>query len=423
MAKTIEGTGDTVELSRIEAVAKPAVGEKKLLKLVGLGLMAAGRMAGMIPGSTAPGVVCAREIELSQRESRLDQVLTCALVDSPSQLTSGQDRASFAWEGLRTGMGGMESLKERPGDGTITAWPYGQVMTAALNQAKLSGDYTDFNQLVEGLERYHHPDGGYSPSPGRFGFHGNRFMDDNAWIGLVFVQAALQQPEAGHLQKAREIADFLLRSRNPDGGLIWEEGNRNPSYNTATFGPTIELSLRLYKLTGEQKYLSAADGMTKILDRELRRPDGLYADNLDLGSGKVEPTVWSYNQGTPVGAHLLWYDLTGDVSHLEKARETAQAALQHFGPEGLWKQPPAFNAIFFRNLMKLEDPVVEKSIDGYLERAWTEALDPETGLFNKAGHGMGSYEGHGNVSTLDQAALTQLLALQSWPSSELGMVS
>ena len=415
---------DTVELSRADALALSEVDEKKVMKLLGLGLMAAGRMIGMVPGPAAPGVVCAREVELSQEESRLEQVLTCALVDSPYQLREGRDRASYAFEGLRTHMGGsMESLKERPGDGTITAWPYGQVMTAALNQAKLTGDYTDFDQLVQGLDRYRHPDGGYSPSPGRFGFHGNRFMDDNAWLGLVFVQAAQQQPGSGHLEKAREIADFLIEERNPDGGLIWEEGNKNPSYNTATFGPTIELSLRLYKLTGEEKYRSAAADMTEIMDRELRRPDGLYQDNLDLRTRTVEPTIWSYNQGTPVGAHLLWYDITGDPAHLAKARETAQSALAHFGEEGLWKQPPAFNAIFFRNLMKLEDPAAEKAIDGYLERAWAEALDPDTGLFNKPGHGMGSYEGHGNVSTLDQAALSQLLSLRSWGSSDLAIVS
>lgn len=415
---------DSIELSNSDAWVRPDLDRKKLVKMLGLGLMAAGRMISMVPGASSPGIICAREVELSPEDSRLEQVLTCALVDSPSQLSEGRDRASYAFEGLRAHMGGsLESLKERPGDGTITVWPYGQVMTAALNQAKLSGDYTDFNQLVEGLERYRHPDGGYSPSPGRFGFHGNRFMDDNAWLGLVFVQAAQQQPDASHLDKAREIADFLLRSRNADGGLIWEEGNKNPSYNTATFGPTIELTLRLYRLTGEEKYRDAAAKMTEIMDRELRRPDGLYADNLDLKSGRVEPTIWSYNQGTPVGAHLLWYDITGDVSHLNKANETARAALNHYGEEGLWKQPPAFNAIFFRNILKLEDPTADESIDGYLERAWAEALDPDTGLFNKPDHGMGSYEGHGNVSTLDQAALTQVLALRSWPSSDLEIVS
>ncbi|MFA5506345.1 MAG: glycoside hydrolase family 76 protein [Vulcanimicrobiota bacterium] len=421
--ETEQPSADSVDIR--QAVESPGIDEKKLWKLVGLGLMAAGRMVSMVPGGGAAApVICAGEIQQAQEGSRLEQVLTCALVESPHQLTGGQDRASYAWEGLRAGMGGdMNSLKERPGDGTITAWPYGQVMTAALNQARLSGDYTDFNRLVEGLEKYQHPDGGYSPSPGKFGFHGNRFMDDNAWIGLVFVQAAQQQPEAGHLEKAKEIADFLIRSRNPDGGLIWEEGNKNPSYNTATFGPSIELSLRLYQLTGEEKYRVVAEEMTTIMDRELRQPNGLYHDNLDLKTGKVEPTVWSYNQGTPVGAHLLWYEITGDVTHLDLARQTAQSAMRHFGEEGLWKQPPAFNAIFLRNLMRLDDPSVETYTDKYLNRAWSEALDPRTGLFNKEGHGMGSYEGRGNVSTIDQAALTQLLALQSWSSADRAIVS
>jgi glycosyl hydrolase family 76 len=407
---------DTVVLSPFQAAderIRPY--RNKVLMTLGWGLMAAGRMISMVPGPAAPGIVCAGEMNQAGAGSRLEQVLQCALVDAPSQLNAGTDRASFAWEGLRAGMGGLEDLKERPGAGTITAWPYGQVMTAALDQAKLSGDYTDFDQLVKGLERYAHPGGGYSPSPGRFGFHGNRFMDDNAWLGLTFVQAAQQVPDAGYLEKAESVAEFLRSSQEADGGIVWEEGNANPSYNTATFGPSIELSLRLYKLTGDDKHLKFAHRLTDIMDDKLRRADGLYADNLDLKSGRIEPTLWSYNQGTPVGAHLLWYDITGDSTHLEKAQQTSHAALEHFGEEGIWKQPPAFNAIFFRNLLRLEDPLVEEAFDGYLSRAWSESLNPETGLFNRAGHGMGSYEGHGDVSTLDQAALIQLNALQSWP--------
>ena len=178
----------------------------------------------MVPGPSALPVICAQQAQST--ETRLEQVLSCALVDSPEQLTQGQDRASYAWEGLRTHMGGgMERLKERPGDGTITAWPYGQVMTAALNRAKLSGDYSDFDQLLQGLDKYQRSDGGYSPKPNRFGFEGNQFMDDNAWIGLAFVQAAQQRPDSDYLKKAESVARMLQANQSADGGLIWEEGN------------------------------------------------------------------------------------------------------------------------------------------------------------------------------------------------------
>ncbi|MCA9796391.1 MAG: glycosyl hydrolase, partial [Candidatus Eremiobacteraeota bacterium] len=226
-----------------------------------------------------------------------------------------------------------------------------------------------------------------------------------------------------YLEKAEEIADFLRSAQQPDGGLLWEEGNPNPSYNTCVLGPTVELSLRLYQLTGQSKHLDFARDLTEVMDSRLRGPYGLYADNLNLESGRVDPTVWSYNQGTPVGAHLLWYQVTGDPVHLEKARQTATAALEHFGPDGLWQQPPAFNAVFFRNLMQLDDPAAKQALDGYLDRVWSQVLDPATGLFDRAGNGLGSYEGHGQLSTIDQAGLTQLYALRDWPADQTGQIS
>ena len=40
------------------------------------------------------------------------------------------------------------------------------------------------------------------------------------------------------------------------------------------------------------------------LARELRGPDGLYADNR-ADDGTVDPAIYSYNQGTPVGLAVL----------------------------------------------------------------------------------------------------------------------
>ncbi|MGE0487736.1 MAG: glycoside hydrolase family 76 protein [Vulcanimicrobiota bacterium] len=400
----------------------PPRSRKPLLAALAWTALAGARLIGTLGGGpTPPAIACATLNDAP----RLEQVLSCEGVTSPAQLKASIHQANYAWEGLRGHFsGGLESLRDRPGAaGRITVWPYGQVMAAALDQARVTGDYNDFEQLVNGLEQYRHPEGGYASSRGPFGLLGNRFYDDNAWLGLVFVQAAQQVPQGGYLEKAEEVAAFLRSAQQPDGGLLWEEGNPNPSYNTCVLGPTIELSLRLYQQTGDSRHLDFARQLTELMDSRLRQPDGLYADNVNLESGRVDPTVWSYNQGTPVGAHLLWYRLTGDPSHLEKAQQTARAALHHFSDDVLWRQPPAFNAVFFRNLLQLEDPAAEQALDGYLERAWSQALEPSSGLFNRSGNGLGSYEGHGQLSTIDQAGLVQLYALRDWPDSQRHQIS
>ena len=109
----------------------------------------------------------------------------------------------------------------------------------------------------------------------------------------------------------------------------------------------------------------------------------------------------------------------GDKKYLERATQTAHAALDHFAKnDGLWKGSPAFNAIFFRNLLALDqvapDPRYRATLDQYLDRAWKEARDPETGLFNRGG--IGKYDGH---DYLDQSGMVQLYALQDWPKEKL----
>jgi hypothetical protein len=146
-----------------------------------------------------------------------------------------------------------------------------------------------------------------------------------------------------------------------------------------------------------------------FLIRQLRGPDGLFADNID-DDGNVEQTRWSYNQGTPIGACVQWHQLTGDQAPLDIARETASAAVAFYVAENrLWIQPPAFNAIFLRNLLLLDSvvpfPDGPALVEAYLDRAWSDARDPDTGWFT--GGGIGRYERGGS---LDQAALVQLFA-------------
>ena len=79
-----------------------------------------------------------------------------------------------------------------------------------------------------------------------------------------------------------------------------------------------------------------------------------------------------------------------------------------------------FNAIFLRNLLALHatapDPAYLAAIDGYLDRVWTDARNPETGLFDQGG--IGSYDQKaGAGSVIDQGALSQLFAIRALPPS------
>ena len=115
---------------------------------------------------------------------------------------------------------------------------------------------------------------------------------------------------------------------------------------------------------------------------------GLYADHVDRHG--VNAALWTYNQGAPVGAHLLLHLATGDETALAQARATAAASLRRFGPDRTWRHPPVFNAVWFRNLLALDaarsvSTASAAALDVYLTRAWREGRD-EDGLFTVGLH-------------------------------------
>jgi hypothetical protein len=352
-----------------------------------------------------------------------------APVDVPDRrsIVDPEARARDSWRILHdTSMvrrGGRRLLVmdgPEPHSGIAALWPLSQVLAAALDLARLDvdgtrGDATLVDDLAVTLELYRWGDG-YAPYPGGQ----ERYYDDNAWVGLDAVQAHSQiegRPDDSlWLHKAKRTFGVVLAGQDDDGGVRWKEGpvGRPGSRNACSTAPAIELALRLHTLTGADRYRHVAERADAWLWRELASSGGLLFDHVDP-DGTIEPTLWSYNQGAAIGADVLWWRLTGDQARLDRATATAGSALDHFvRGDGLWRQPPAFNAIFFRNLLQLHaavpQPGMVAELDRYLERVWREARDPVTGRF--VAGGIGHYDDGG---TLDHAALVQLFALQAFP--------
>jgi hypothetical protein len=321
------------------------------------------------------------------------------------------DGAAQAWESLartclRPGPEGALVVLERPGRrGIAPVWPVSQVLAAAVALADLTGTYDAVERLVVGLRPYAHGDG-YRPTP----THRRRYYDDNAWLGLCFAQLHLQTGEARWLRRARKVFGFVRAGADPDGGVRWVEGRR--ARHTCSSAPAAQLALRLHLADGDPATLMFATAALAWLDRTLLVRGGLYADHVDA-HGRVDPTLWTYNQGSPAGAYALLHRATGDSIYLERARAIADASLRRFGATRTWRHPPAFNAVWFRNLLALDaaGPVagMGAALDGYLDRAWREARDPE-GLFTAGG--IGSYDG---TPAIDSAGIVQLFALRAWP--------
>jgi hypothetical protein len=325
-----------------------------------------------------------------------------------------------------TGRRGRVRLRDQPRRWSAPAavWPLSQVIAAGLHVHRLVPQDGPVLALFGLLEQHRQTArggvGGFLAHPGQ----GPLYYDDNAWVGLDQVQAHLVDlPTApgpgtdGWLGAARSTLAVVASGQDPGGAVRWNDTAASPC-NTCATAPAIELALRLASAApagpAREALLDVAGRADAALTGLLRRDDGLYADHVAPG-GAVEHRVWSYNQGTPVGADVLWFRLTGDEGRLDRATDTASAALAHFDEDALWREPPAFVAVFLRNLMALhalrEVSGLLAAIDGYLDRAWTSGRDDRSGRLG--GGGMGRYDDGGAI---DHAAVVQLLALRCWPA-------
>ena len=282
-------------------------------------------------------------------------------------------------------------------------WPFANAWSAACTLSSLGSSSPAGSlaaSLSDGLASYHRAHSAALEGSGPVGFEsvvvpplgtgGDVFFDDNAWLALALLSHYGQTHDGRALSLSRRLFDFLTSGWSTDpswsvpGGLRWKVPAINTSRNTCSNGPTAEVAALVHELTGDS---AAKDWSLRIYDwvrRALGGPDGLYFDRITF-DGTVSKDIWSYNQGTMIGAGVILHRVTGEQTYLDQAVHTANAAVAHFDLPTLLRQGPAFNAVFFRNLLLLDQAVPN---DGYRElvcrygdEMWNQHRDPRTGRF------------------------------------------
>jgi hypothetical protein len=223
------------------------------------------------------------------------------------------------------------------------------------------------------------------------------YYDDNAWVGLNYLQEYQLTHQRSDLTRAEGIFRFVVNGWDTrttvacPGGVFWEDV-ANSSRNTVSNAPNAEVGLEIYQATHDPYFLTWATRMYAWVRRCLLSSNGLYYDNLN-DAGNVSTSLWSYNQGTMIGAGTLLYQVTGNRAYLQQAEQTAAASVNYYGSgRNLYQQPDVFNAIFFRNLFVLakvdHDPSYARLAASYADSAWLQDRQPN-GLFTDPDPGGG----------------------------------
>jgi hypothetical protein len=336
-------------------------------------------------------------------------------------------------------------------------WPFSQALAATISVANISGQATSAvrsypNELhvrLYGLQKYwttpstlgqaiagEQPEEeeageGSEPSeaagippPALPSFNGEvvppggaSYYDDNEWVGIELVRLYNLRHEATLLEKAEQIMAFVMSGwqTNPKlacpGGVPFSDSPSNTDRNTITNGPAAELGARLYRMTGDGAYLQFALTAYEWVRRCLMQPNGLYSDHIRQ-HGVVDPTLWSYTQGSMIGAGVLLYQATGNSAYLYQARQTAKAALAYFTVSRLLGENPFFPAVYFRNLMYLDsvthDPPGPRLAQSYVDSVW---------VHQRLTSGLFAFGSPPSTQLLTQASVVQIYGLLSTPAA------
>lgn len=202
----------------------------------------------------------------------------------------------------------------------------------------------------------------------------NVFVDDMEWIVLAQMRMFESTKEELYFNKAKQMYnDWIWPTWGPEeeapwyGGITWKT-DVSKSKNACSNGPAAIIAARIYSMyekvkdngsKPKQAYLDEAIKIYSWLKENLYEPtEGKVYDNMNIRGG-IGKAIYTYNQGTFIGAAHELYKITGDKQYLFDAIKASDYVIDHMsknngvlanvttGDGGL------FHGIFFRYFVRL----------------------------------------------------------------------
>jgi predicted alpha-1,6-mannanase (GH76 family) len=232
----------------------------------------------------------------------------------------------------------------------------------------------------------------------------NNFFDDMEWIALALLRTYKATNETKYKDAALELWGYIQEGWNDyaGGGIAWERSSNIWSKNACSNGPASILAARLYRETGDEAYKEWA---LRIYEWEkntlFNSGTGAVYDNIDGRTGaKNTSWIFTYNQGTFVGAAVELHKITGEKTYLNDAVLAANYATTILVNDAILKNEGdgdggLFKGIFvryFTELIRQErlDNAVKKRYIQFLkynaETLWTKGANKEYVLFGTDWH-------------------------------------
>lgn len=235
-------------------------------------------------------------------------------------------------------------------------WPLCALIQAANEMEQLQPEKKYMPQVMEAIDQYRStraPRPGYDSYVVREG-GGDRFYDDNQWIGLAYMDAYRRTGDRKYVFLSDEIYRFQMGAYDTiaGGGLYWKERDMTTK-NTCSNGPGILLALRLYQATKLPSFLDTALVLYEWTKENLLSPESVYYDAVKIPGRTIDKRCFTYNTGTMLQSAVLLYIITKKEKHLEDAQQLAAGSLAYFFKEGRFPGNYWFNAVLLRGYEEL----------------------------------------------------------------------
>lgn len=227
----------------------------------------------------------------------------------------------------------------------------------------------------------------------------NVFYDDMEWNALAMLRAYETLNDEKFKTAAMDLWTDIKTGWNDmaGGGIAWKK-DQLYSKNACSNGPASIIASRMYRLFGDAADKQWAIDIYNWEKENLFVPaSGIVYDNMDGRNNEITRWIFTYNQGTFLGAALELYKITGDKSYLNDAQKAADYTLSNLvnsndlvlksegtGDGGLFK---GVFVRYFTQLIMLPDlkDAVRKRYVQFLahngKALWMEGTDKQHVLF------------------------------------------
>ena len=160
---------------------------------------------------------------------------------------------------------------------------------------------------------------------------GDTYYDDNVWISREFLNAYEIFGNEEYLKTSEAVAEYIWSGWAGDelGGIYWCEQKKN-SRNACSNAPAALLFARLSETLEKPVWLDRAVQVYQWTYDTLRDPsDNVYWDNIS-NEGNVTTWKFTYNTGSMIAAGVKLYEITGEQKYLDQASASARGAYNYW---------------------------------------------------------------------------------------------